>query len=150
MYFEDYIVGEVYPLDPLSFSKEEIIEFAKLYDPRDIHMDEKVAEESRFKGLIASGMMTLTATWGQWVHTKRDANGVIAGIGFDKVRWYKPVYPDMDLFSTVIIADKKESSNGKSGTVTFELRVKDKEGQDVMVAVALVLIAKSPQNISEK
>lgn len=147
MYFDDYIVGMEFPLDPISFTKEEIIDFARTYDPRGIHMDDRAGEESRFGGIIASGMMTLSATWGQWVHTKKDADGVIAGIGFDQVRWLKPVYPDMDLLSTVRVAGKKESSKGRSGTVIFDLMVKDREGQEVMTARALVLIGKSPDHM---
>ena len=41
MYFEDYKVGQVFDeeIESVSFTEEEIIEYAKKFDPRPIHID---------------------------------------------------------------------------------------------------------------
>ena len=145
MYLKDYKVGMEYKLEPISFSKEEIIDFAKKYDPRPIHIDEEAGKNSRFKGIISSGMMTLVLCWGKWVHTKIDEGGLIAGIGFDKVRWLNPVYPDMNLYGLIRVVEIKENSNGVNGKVRSELIVRDEEGKDIMYVDALTLVAKSPE-----
>lgn len=145
MYLHDYKVGQEYTLDPISFTKEEIINFAEEFDPRGIHTDEDVAKNSRFGGIIASGFHTLTACWGKWVESKRDEGGFIAGIGMDKVRWFKPVYPDMPLYGTIRIQEVNPSSNGKNGSIRLELIVRNEEDEEVMLINGLTHVSVSPQ-----
>ena len=45
MYLEDYIIGKTYPLEETSFTEEEIIKFAKEFDPRPIHLDKEAAKD---------------------------------------------------------------------------------------------------------
>lgn len=143
MYLNDYKVGMEFDLTPFSFSKEEIKEFAKTYDPRSIHIDDEAGQRSRFKGIISSGMMTLIYSWADWVHTEIDSEGVIAGIGLNNVRWLKPVYPDTILNGKVVVLDVRPSSNGKTGTVTSEFIVTTQEGEEVMRLESLGLVATS-------
>nr|WP_225121621.1 MaoC/PaaZ C-terminal domain-containing protein [Bradyrhizobium sp. BRP22] len=58
-YFEDVEVGDSQKAGPYSVSKEEIIQFAKRYDPRPFHIDEAAAARSVFGGLSASAAHTL-------------------------------------------------------------------------------------------
>jgi acyl dehydratase len=57
-YFEDVEVGDSQKAGPYSVSKEEIIQFAKRYDPRPFHIDEAAAARSVFGGLSASAAHT--------------------------------------------------------------------------------------------
>ena len=57
-YFEDYITGAVHTLGEAVVDGEEMIAFAKRFDPQDIHIDEAKANTGPFNGLIASGWFT--------------------------------------------------------------------------------------------
>ena len=54
-YWEDYELGRKYPLGSTSFTEQEIVDFARLYDPQRFHVDVEAARGSMFGGLIASG-----------------------------------------------------------------------------------------------
>ena len=42
-YFEDYIPGKSYVLGSVTIDPDEMLAFAKLYDPQDIHIDAEKA-----------------------------------------------------------------------------------------------------------
>jgi hypothetical protein len=58
IYLEDFVVGEVIEIGSCSVSRDEIVEFARRYDPQPFHVDENAAKASIFGGLIASGWHT--------------------------------------------------------------------------------------------
>ena len=57
-YWEDFYPGQVREAGGISLSEEEIIEFARKYDPQPFHTDREKAKQSYFGGLIASGWQT--------------------------------------------------------------------------------------------
>ena len=59
-YFEDYLPGAVYEYGGIAVTEAEIIDFARRYDPQDIHVDREAAGRGNFGGLIASGWQTAT------------------------------------------------------------------------------------------
>ena len=58
LFWEDFTVGEVHEMGKHTFTTEEIIDFAKQFDPQPIHTDPEAARASYFGGLIASGWHT--------------------------------------------------------------------------------------------
>jgi acyl dehydratase len=57
-YLEDFHPGDVIELGEFSLAKDEIIAFAKRFDPQPFHVDEEAAKQTHFGGLIASGWHT--------------------------------------------------------------------------------------------
>lgn len=57
-WYEEITVGEEFAIGSHTFSQEEIIRFAKLYDPQYFHTDPELAQHSHFGGIIASGWHT--------------------------------------------------------------------------------------------
>lgn len=53
--FEDNVPGSVYELGSIRVDENEIIEFAKRYDPQVFHTDPEAAKKTPFGGLVASG-----------------------------------------------------------------------------------------------
>src|SRR5690348_15477689 len=90
-YFEDYIAGSTFEYGAISLTAEEIVEFARQYDPQPIHIDAEAAARGPFGGLIASGwhtaavMMRLLGD-----HYISHAAGM-ASPGVDELRWLMPV-----------------------------------------------------------
>ena len=54
-YFEDFEPGQLLELGSHTVSEDEIVEFARRWDPQPFHVDPEAAKESVFGGLIASG-----------------------------------------------------------------------------------------------
>ena len=69
IFFEDLQVGVTKTTGARRISEQEIIEFARQFDPQSFHLDPVAAERSLFGGLIASGfhtaavMMSVTIHW---------------------------------------------------------------------------------------
>ena len=58
-WFEDYVPGSVCEFGHVSLSEEEIVAFARQYDPQAIHTDPGWSGAGPFEGLIASGVHTI-------------------------------------------------------------------------------------------
>jgi hypothetical protein len=62
-YLEDFVVGQVFkPSGRARVEKDEIIAFAKQYDPQPFHLDEEAGRKSIFGRLVASGWHTAALT----------------------------------------------------------------------------------------
>jgi acyl dehydratase len=102
-YYEDRHVGETYSLGSHTFTREDIMAFARQFDPQDFHLDDAAAARSLFGRLSASGWHT-TAIWiRQFVRYRQEierdmtARGLRhaqygPSPGFRNLRWLKPVY----------------------------------------------------------
>ena len=92
-YWEDFPVGAVREFGGKTLSKEDIVRFAREYDPQPFHVDEEAAKRSVFGGLIASGWQTC----GLAMRMMCDAyllDAASAGSpGVESIRWLLPVRP---------------------------------------------------------
>ncbi|MFA5527558.1 MAG: MaoC/PaaZ C-terminal domain-containing protein [Peptostreptococcales bacterium] len=134
MYFEEFEIGQKFDLNPVSVSLEEIEEFASKYDTLYLHLDKEAAEESMFKGIIASGFHTLCLVWGQWTRLNKTGTEVIAGLSMDSLRWTAPVYPNDVLTGEVEILDMISSSKSRQGVLKIQLTVSNQDGTLVLEA----------------
>jgi acyl dehydratase len=108
-WFEDVEIGQRHVLGTHTFTQDDIIAFAKKYDPQIFHIDPQAAKQSLFGGLVASGWHT-AAIWMRLVidaRARAKAGGLTRGgisPGFEDMRWVKPVRPGMTLcYSTEVI-----------------------------------------------
>ncbi len=92
LYFEDFAAGQVIELGTIpSLTEEEIITFARQWDPQPFHTDPEAAKESIYGGLIASGWQTALLTMRLQVDSllsKMDTHG---SPGVENIRFRKPV-----------------------------------------------------------
>lgn len=83
--FEDLQVGEERTSEPRTITQEEMVAFARLYDPQWFHSDPEAARASSFGEVVASGVFML-AIWRQLDHSMNSDIDFICGIGFDDFR----------------------------------------------------------------
>ena len=93
-YFEDVVVGDVYDLGTISASQDEIIAFAKQFDPQPFHTDPERAKDSAFGTLVASGWHTGGLLMRLLVEGILNESISMGSPGIDEVRWRQPVHPD--------------------------------------------------------
>ena len=131
-YFEDLSIGSTIMLGSHTFSREEIVDFARKYDPQPFHLDEAAAKQSLFGGLCASGWHT-SAIWLRHMidHRNRQADltrfrGEVPARygpspGFDNIRWLRPVFVGDTLNFTSRVKEKVDSrSRPDVGLVLFD------------------------------
>ena len=143
-YFEDLKVAERFKSDVYSVSEEQLILFAREFDPQPFHLDAVVADQTIFKGLIASGWHTAAITMRLFVQTLNFAEGAI-GLGVDELRWPSAVRPDDVLQVETEIVDLRLSrSKPTHGIVRLRNVTTNQRGEiaQTMTASALVLRAK--------
>ncbi|MGB3797000.1 MAG: MaoC family dehydratase [Alteraurantiacibacter sp.] len=88
LYLDDLHIGQIFESGDYVLEAEQIISFAKEYDPQPFHVDPDEAEDSFFGGLAASGWHTAAITMRLVVESVPLANGVIGGGG--QVQWPTP------------------------------------------------------------
>jgi acyl dehydratase len=92
-YWEDFKVGDSFPMGQVVVDQDEIIAFATAYDPQPFHTDEEAAKKSIFGGLIASGWHTCALVMRMMVDSYLRDSASLGSPGVDNVRWLKPVRP---------------------------------------------------------
>ena len=140
-YFEDLKAGDRFKSETYGVSEEQIIAFAREFDPQPFHLDAAVARQTMFESLIASGWHTAAITMRLFVQTLNFAEGAI-GLGVDELRWPNAVRPGDTLQVETEIVDLRESkSKPNHGIVRLSNVTTNQRGEVVqtMFASALVL-----------
>lgn len=138
-YYEDLTVGDVYEVGSYTVTKEEIISFARQFDPQPFHLDEEAARDSIFGGLVASGLHTLCLSDRLFVlEFIQGGEGVasMGGFGMDDLRWPAPVYPGDTLRLEIEVVEKVPSeSRSDRGYVDFRFGTLNDDDDEVMSLV---------------
>jgi acyl dehydratase len=144
LYFEDAEIGTTCKAGPYLVSKEEIMQFAKQYDPVPRHIDEEAAARSIFGGLTASGVHTF-AVFISLTSKLQPRLHVLAGMGWDEVRLPNPVRPGDELNLETIVLEKRESkSKSDRGIVRSQVRLRNQKSEVVLQCFGNILVARRP------
>jgi acyl dehydratase len=146
IYFEDLQVGAETEFGSYKVTREEVLEFARKYDPQPFHLSDEEAAKTHFKRLSASGWHTAAMTMGVIArYVVDDQQAGLGSPGIDEIRWKKPVYPGDTLYVGGRILDKTPSrSRPEMGSFRTETTVTNQEGEVVMTFISIVLIRRRP------
>lgn len=140
-YFEDYEVGATYRLGEFSLSREEIMDFARRFDPQAFHLDDAAAARSHFGGLVASGWHTAAAMMRVVVDHFISSVAGEGSPGLDELRWLKPVRPDERLSVQVTIEKARRSASRPSrGLIHTRMEVLGPEGEVRLVCRSVGMV----------
>ena len=92
-YWEDFKVGEVEQIGGKQVDRDELVEFAKQFDPQPFHVDEAAAKPSIYGGLIASGWHTCALVMRMMCDAYLSQSASVGSPGIDNLKWLKPVRP---------------------------------------------------------
>src|SRR5687768_5881521 len=108
-------------------------------------MDEAAAKASMFGGLIASGWHTGAMLIRMLNDHAIPGAATTGALGFDDLKWLKPVRPGDVLSVETRVIDKTESrSRPELGVVKVASEVMDQRGEVKMSLVSLVLYHRRP------
>ena len=140
-YFEDYELGATYRLGEFSLSREEIMDFARRFDPQAFHLDDAAAARSHFGGLVASGWHTAAAMMRVVVDHFISSVAGEGSPGLDELRWLKPVRPDERLSVQVTIEKARRSASRPSrGLIHTRREVLGPEGEVRLVCRSVGMV----------
>jgi acyl dehydratase len=132
-YFEDYLPGAVYEYGDIAVSEAEIIDFARRYDPQDIHLDPEAAAHGNFRGLIASGWQTATIMMRLLVGRFLSKVASLGSPGIDELRWTRPVRPgDVLRIRVTVLEATRSRSRPDRGMVRTLVEVLNQNSETVM------------------
>ncbi|WP_017760697.1 MaoC family dehydratase [Pseudacidovorax intermedius] len=93
MKFAEFRPGQVIEAGPHAVTEEEVLGFARQWDPQWFHTDPEAAAEGVFGGLIASGWHTCAIAMRLVVQAALHDSESFASPGIDHIRWSRPVRP---------------------------------------------------------
>ena len=139
-YFEDYLVGSVHEFGSIAVKQDEVIAFAKRFDPQVFHTDPESAKKTIFNGLIASGWHTAGLMMRLFADHFLSKVASLGSPGVDELRWNKPVRPGDELSVRVSVLEARRSrSKPDRGIVHSFIEVMN-QNRDVVMSMKAVNI----------
>ena len=133
-FFEDVNIGEKIRTGTFDLTGEAIHEFASVYDPQFIHIDEDKAKEGPFGDIIASGWQTLSASMRLMALERPFGDNPLIGMRIDELKFAKPIFPGTTIYVDAEIISKKASRGGNRGYVGIRLETKNKANNETVAS----------------
>ncbi|HSP72372.1 MAG TPA: MaoC family dehydratase [Gaiellaceae bacterium] len=136
-HWEDFEAGQVYELGTRTVTREEIVAFAREFDPQPFHLDEEAAARGPFGGLIASGWHTASLFMRMYVDELINDTVSMGSPGVEELRWLVPVRPGDELRGRVTILEAAPSSTRPDrGTIRARMELLNQRDEVVLTMVA--------------
>lgn len=148
IYFEDLEIGSETYFGSYEVTRDEVLEFARKYDPQPFHLSDEAAARTHFGRLAASGWHTCAMTMATIIRhfSKNEPQAGLGSPGVDELRWLKPVYPGDTLHVRGRIVEKTPSrSRPELGTFRTETTVTKQHDVPVLRFTSIVMIRRRPQ-----
>lgn len=137
--FEDFPPGSVFVSRKQTISAEEIVEFARRYDPQPFHLTADPGE-NLLGGLAASGWQTASISMRLFIETMQVDGGII-GRAIDELRWPAAVHPgDVLRVEIEILEARLSQSKPGYGLIRYRSLTKNQEDKVVQSFIALAVL----------
>ena len=147
IYFEDLEVGKETDFGSYEVTREEVLDFARKFDPQPFHLSDEAAAKTHFGRLAASGWHTCAMVMATIVRhvTHGEGQAGLGSPGIDELRWLKPVYPGDTLHVRgQIIETTPSRSKPDLGSFRTRTTVTNQDGFPVLTFISIVLIRRRP------
>lgn len=146
IYLEDLAAGDTWECGGRTVNREEILAFAREFDPQSFHVDEEAAKRSLYGGIIASGWHTAAICMRMIVDGLTSQVVSLGSPGVDAVRWPKPVRPGDTLRVRAVCLEARPSrSKPDRGLARFRYEVHNQDDDLVMTMEGMALVARRPE-----
>jgi acyl dehydratase len=145
-YFEDFAPGQDIDLGTRTVTEEEIVAFAREYDPQPFHVDRDAAAHSIFGGVVASGWHTCGMMMRMVVDGLLNRSASMGSPGLDGVRWLAPVRAGDTLnvrYQTVQV--KASASKPDRGVVWSKWVAINQRGETVCTVEGMGMFGRRPE-----
>jgi len=145
-YLEDIAVGAKRRFGRYEVTREEVLDFARKYDPQDFHLSDEAAAQTHFGRLAASGWHSCAMTMAMIVADLRATRQAGLGSpGVDELRWFRPVHPGDTLrCETEVLAVTPSRSKPEIGSCRTRVTTYNQNDEPVLRFTSIVLIRRRP------
>jgi acyl dehydratase len=151
LYWEDFPPGETIEVGSHRFTEGEIIAFARQFDPQPFHIDPQAAQQSYFKGLIASGWHTCSIAMRLMVDKYVSRSASLGSPGLDNIRWLAPVRAgDTITYRRTTTAARPSQSKPDVGLVHSRWEATNQRGETVMTMEGWGMFRRRPVNPADR
>jgi acyl dehydratase len=109
--YEDLTVGRTFDLGKVEIDRDEMVAFARRFDPQPFHLDEQAGRESVLGGLCASGWYTVCLWMRAYAETLLNNSTSQGSPGGSELSWTAPVFPGDVLHFQVEITGRRRSAS---------------------------------------
>lgn len=110
LHYEDFSAGQTFDLGSYYVSAEEIVAFAREFDPQPFHLDVDAGRKSVLGGLAASGWHSCSILMRMMADAYLNRTAGMGSSGLDEVKWLKPVLAGETLSGTMEVLSRRVSS----------------------------------------
>ncbi|MES2739906.1 MAG: MaoC family dehydratase [Pseudomonadota bacterium] len=144
-YFEDFEAGQLLPMGECLVTEEQIIAFARQFDPQPFHIDHDAGAASIFGGVIASGWHTCSMMMRLVVDGLLSHSSSMGSPGLDSVRWLTPVRAG-DTLRVAYFTKEVRASQSKPdrGVVVSQWQASNQHGELVATVEGMGLFGRRP------
>lgn len=140
-YLDDFAVGQVFRSGRIRVEADRIKSFAAEFDPQPFHLDPEAATHTFFRGLVASGWHTAALTMRLLADSELKPAGGIIGLGFEELRWPRPVRPGDELsLQTEVLEVRPSQSRPEQGLIKIRVTTLNQTGEAVLTQVGTLLV----------
>jgi acyl dehydratase len=144
-YWEDFSVGEVIEYGSYEVKTEEMVAFARQYDPQPFHLSDAVTPDNPDGLLVASGWFTVGLMMRMLADNILSHTVSQGAPGMDRLRWTKPVKAGDRLHMRTTILEKRASrSRPAIGLLTNRHEVLDQDNAIVMWCEGVGMFGRRP------
>jgi len=141
LYYEDVVVGDEVLTDSHTMTTQGILQFADATrDHHPLHTDEEYCRHTEFGKPIAHGLYGLSLIEGLKSELRLYQNTSVASLGWDKVRFRRPIFAGDTVHVRVVFIDKRESRSGPHGIVIERTEMINQDGDVVIEAEHATLL----------
>jgi acyl dehydratase len=133
MHWEDVVTGESVSFGAVTVTRDQIIEFARAFDPQPFHLDDEAARHSIVGHLFASGWHSCALMMRMLADEVLNKSASLGSPGMEEVKWLKPVLPDDRLSGRYTCLSKRRlASRPKVGVCQMLIEMVNQNGDVVM------------------
>lgn len=107
LHWDDLVVGDVIPFGHKTVVEDEVLAFARAFDPQAHHLDEAAAGQSLLGSLSASGWHSCCMLMRMLVYEVLARSTSLGSPGIEEVKWLKPVRPGDELTCRYTVLEKR-------------------------------------------
>jgi len=141
LFYDELEIGAVFSTARVTVTETAIIDFAFEWDPEPFHVDRIAAQNSVFGGIVGSGLHTLMTSYRLYYNHGLLKDTALAGLGFDEVRFKRPLRPNDTIQVVTTIIEKRPTRKPDRGIVCLRIETINQEDQLVMSMSLSALVA---------
>jgi acyl dehydratase len=145
-WFDDLKVGMRFSTGEKLVTHEDIVRFAREFDPQPFHLDDGAAQHTVLKGIAASGWHTAALAMRLILETRPFGPHPVFGLGVDELRWLAPVRPGDVIRVEGEVVKLIPSKTWPQGVVRIKWTAFNQRGEAVYAFTPIGIVPRKPGN----